>query len=133
MRVLAVTLIVLLSGCSLFENEQTIPDEIAGQWQWVRSTGGFVGQVIEADSVDYSQSLKIFQDNRAVWYKDREMLMSYRLDPKTEDGERRFVMHPQLKNKAGSEFILTILGVKNGVLQVMDDCMDCYMHSFVKQ
>ncbi len=132
MKVLAVTVLILLTSCSLFENEQNVPDEMTGQWKWVSSSGGFVGEVIQADSVDYTQSLKIFQHNKAVWYEDGEVVMRYQLDSETDDGEKRFVMHPQLKNKAGSELTRTILGVQNGVLQVTDNCTDCYIYSFVR-
>lgn len=127
-----ISILLLLMGCSLFENEQSIPADLTGQWEWVRTSGGFAGTVTYSDSVDYSQSLRIFKYNQAIWYRNGEVEQRYQIDRVKEDGVEKFVMHPQIKENGSFQLDRTLSGIINGELQVQDECTDCYQYSFKK-
>lgn len=78
MRLLILVVMVLTAGCNVFENEQSVPKELQGEWNWYRTAGGW-GTSVEADSVDYSMTLKIYAQNNAEWYKDDSLVQKYNI------------------------------------------------------
>lgn len=77
MRILIALIIVLISGCNQFENEQVVSEAYVGEWQWQESVGGIGGWTINADSVDYKESITINQSNEMYWYRDGELMQKY--------------------------------------------------------
>ena len=87
MRIIAISFIslfLLFSGCSIFENEQMVPDKIMGDWEWYLTAGGW-GPSIAADTAGYDMTLKIYNQNRAEWFKNDTLVQRY-IIKKGEEG-----------------------------------------------
>lgn len=132
MKYLYLIILFLFASCSVFDNEQTIPLEYTGEWQWVESTGGFVGMRIDADSVDYTQTLKIFEQNKAKWYLDGELVQEYRAQKLSDDYDAEFILRSILNDDEYTPMNRQIMGLNNGKLVIMDECEDCFIHKFIR-
>lgn len=77
---------VLLSGCSLFENEQNVSDEFIGEWEWYLTSGGWWTH-IAADTAGYDITLKIYNQNRADWFKNDTLVQKYTIKKDSAKGE----------------------------------------------
>ncbi|MDR9417991.1 hypothetical protein [Gracilimonas sp.] len=123
-------LLFLFAGCSVFENEQSIPLDYTGEWQWIESTGGILGMRIDADSVDYTQTLQILEQNIVKWYLDGELLQEYRAEKSNKkDMDVEYILKPINAGEHGN-MIKSILGIQNGNLILMDECADCFIYTF---
>lgn len=76
MRALIFGLIILISGCNAFQDEQLVPEQLQGEWSWYRTAGGW-GTYIDADSVNYSMTLRIYAQNKAEWFRNDTLVQSY--------------------------------------------------------
>jgi hypothetical protein len=115
----------------MFDNEQFVPVEYTGEWQWVQSSGGFIGEVIEAESVDYTQSLHINQNNEARWFRDGELVQKFEISELNDDEDGELLLKPDLDGSENSSPIeKVILGFEDGFLTVFDRCADCYSYLF---
>lgn len=76
MRVLICALAILISGCNVFNDEQLVPHQLQGEWKWHLTSGGW-GTHIEADSVEYSMTLRIYAQNKADWFRNDSLMQSY--------------------------------------------------------
>lgn len=73
--ILIVLLTTLFVGCSLFNNEQIVPEKAIGEWEWVRTSGGW-GTNISADSVDYTINL-VLDASEARWFRNDKLVTKY--------------------------------------------------------
>lgn len=133
MKYLTIIALLFFGSCNIFENEQFVPVEYTGEWQWVESSGGIIGESIKAESVDYTQVLSIDQTNEAQWFRDGELIQQFQISElsKEEDGE--FLLKPDSgENEDSSPIEKVILGYQDGILTVFDRCADCYTHRFIR-
>ena len=119
-----------MAGCSVFTNEQTVPLEYIGEWKWDRSTGGFGGWIIDADSVDYSQSFKMNQSNEAFWLIDGEIEQKYLVENLKNEDNGEFLLIPVNTSEKVGSVEKVVLNVEGDVLKISDQCADCYIHTF---
>lgn len=76
MRLIIVAVFLLVSGCTALQNEQFVPKQLQGEWNWYATTGGW-GTQTDADSVEYSMTLKIYAQNQAEWFRNDTLIQSY--------------------------------------------------------
>lgn len=127
MRLLITLIIILISGCNYFENEQVVSESYIGEWQWEESVGGIGGWTIHSDSVDFSESITINQSNELFWYRDGELIQKYAISDVSEDMDGELLLRPVLE---GSSMEKVINGFQNGRLVIGDTCYDCYIYYF---
>ncbi|MEX0719876.1 MAG: hypothetical protein WD059_04350 [Balneolaceae bacterium] len=131
MKLLYIISFILLTSCSVFDNEHVIEDELQGEWNWVQSTGGFIGETIHVDSVDYEMTLIIYHGGSAFWY--RELLQEYKIKEGEEDwAEGNLVMYPVENETEDFKISRIIDGVYGGELRLLDNCADCYSYTFTR-
>jgi len=130
--ILSLTLIFALYSCTISDSTSAddISPELSGQWEWVRSLGGFVP--IYADSVDFTMSLSI-HDDEVKMFRDGELITEFTLfrPDKTEsdyDDISAILVEPGFeKNTAG----LRIL--EQNRIMLIFNCFDCGRPEFVKR
>ncbi|MEX2347625.1 MAG: hypothetical protein WD511_00270 [Balneolaceae bacterium] len=133
MKLLNILLLLLITTCSPFENEQFVPVDYTGEWHWVSSTGGIMGEVIQSDSVNYTQSLDINQSNEARWFRDGELVQKFKISKLSSDEDGELLLKPDTNEDENSSPIdKVILGYQDGYLTVYDRCYDCYNHRFTR-
>ena len=95
MKFTVLLIMVLFAGCSLFENEQLVPEELEGDWTWYRTVGGW-GQVVDADTAGYTMTLKIYSQNEAHWFTNDSLVQKYTIREGDHDwNEGELVMYRQ--------------------------------------
>ncbi len=124
-----VMLITAVCGCSVFEDEQFVPKKYAGEWEWTRATGGIMGKEISADTAGYSMSLVITQANKAVWYKNGEVLERYKVVPADKESGVAFSLKP-VNSETEHEISKSVV-MQGNKLMVYDNCFDCFSYEFM--
>lgn len=110
-------------------------NKIYGEWQWRQSSGGFVGEVIYADSVDYKLSYS-FTLNRNYEYHMNDSLQSYGIFNIFKNSS---IYYPppnkqlHLSNYIGfsESFSFTLIG--DDTLMLREECTDCYEHLYIRK
>ncbi|MCW9706435.1 hypothetical protein [Fodinibius salsisoli] len=131
-RTTTITLILFLSAlisCSLLDNNSHA-SKIIGQWQWVRSSGGFAGEVTTRDSAGVPDRHFNFKSNGAFTFYRTDTLVQagkYSLQKKEGDviisydtGQKDFFFDQRVTFKGKDTLILS------------DECYDCYIHTYIR-
>lgn len=122
---------IVFSATSCRKEQVTIQNsELSGNWQWTGSSGGFQGELILADSVDYYQSIYVGTEGTFRWSKNGVLIKQahYTLDYEdTMYGHSLPTLHFD-----SADIPLTITYLKNDSLQLAENCYDCYFHGFVR-
>ncbi len=134
MAFLLAAVIIGSVSCNVFDNDEPyIPNSLEGTWKWQRTTGGFAGVIIDADSVDYTRKLVIKENAKAYIYKNGHII--YKFDIKFEDHEwlwtegPSWVFYPLNDQNRPSMFVLEL---ESNELVLQDPCTDCYTQYFTK-
>lgn len=125
---------VVSASCDLFNDDAIfVPDTITGTWTWQRTAGGFIGEVIDADSVDYSMRLVIREDATAAIYRNNEITASFIIKYEEKEwlwkNEPTWIFYRQ-NGKGVPKFVTS---VHNGKLVLQDACTDCYTMYFSRK
>jgi len=136
MRLKMLTLIFL--GILIFsfscgkEKTLTQPEEtlLYGRWNWVESVGGFAGLRLTPETEGYSQTLVFEYPNRFKLFRNNQLKSSgqYKIRIKDSlkeihyiDGENAPFISDQWIRFNGADTLILI-----------DQCDDCYTHTFVR-
>lgn len=131
MRAILISILILIAGCSIFENEQSVPGQFTGEWEWYLTVGGF-GHSISVDSVDYSMRLRIYTQNEAKWFRNETLIDKYFIQKGEEHWTKgKWVMH-SIKHKKSCGFALNYDSRSNELQVPSADCTDMPTHYFRK-
>ncbi|HEX6982913.1 MAG TPA: hypothetical protein VF181_09140 [Balneolaceae bacterium] len=119
-----------ITSCDLF-NQSAFLQPLSGTWNWERTYGGFIGETIDADSVDYTQKLIINDEGEAFLYRNDELRVAYAIKfEKPEWHEQKtWIFYPK-KDSSIQSYVSTL---QNGKLVLMNACTDCYTLYFSKK
>ena len=128
-------IMAMIALCAIFVSCHRNPDKpdigetIIGSWRWVCSYGGYGGQYIFADSVDYQKfvsldinSIYTEMVDDSVYYRQ-----PYRIEKKEVWGDTAEVIIIE-----NYPFELIIDRVDRDTLVLNEYCNDCYTHTFVR-
>jgi hypothetical protein len=127
--ILGIAMIFLFSACSILDGDSPFT-EIQGKWDWVRSTGGVTGQTVTPDSAGYSHQQLLFTwDEEFVFYQDDTVNTQgiYSLE-RMED--KVYLSYNPTSGSTWPE--QTVEFVEGDTLVLMDQCTDCYTHTYVR-
>jgi hypothetical protein len=103
-----------------------ILDRVVGEWEWVRSVGGIGGNTITPESVGYTKIMCFGRDSTCHEYRNNSLYLS-----------TRFRLYQQPLGKVLVDMLqiddsepLQIVTVTDTTLDLMDECIDCYLHSY---
>jgi hypothetical protein len=119
-----------ITSCDLF-NQSARMQPLTGTWTWERTSGGFIGETIDADSVDYTQKLVINDDGEAFLYHNSELKTAWdvRFEKKEWVEHKTWIFYPK-KDSPIHSYVSTL---KDGELVLMDACADCYTKYFSRK
>ncbi|HET6527994.1 MAG TPA: hypothetical protein VFG39_04515 [Balneolaceae bacterium] len=117
--------VLAITSCDLF-NKETGP--LTGSWTWQRTTGGFIGETIDADSVEYTQKLVINDESEAFLYRNDELTVAYdiRFEKPEWLGHKTWIFYPRGEAAIIPFFIPENADLGNGELILFPSCDDCY-------
>ena len=104
-----------------------------GSWNWVRSVGGFAGRTITPATEGYAIRIELTRDSIDNVYRDGSLMESRRFsirrckNPYSPDSvdviSYSFPPEVQVQN-------ISLIGPDT--LNLIDQCMDCYNHYYVR-
>jgi hypothetical protein len=132
-------IVILILGTTIFgcstgvaPTEPRLPD-IYGNWQWVKSVGGFAGTTVTPATAGYTQRVVLKSGNTCEYYKNDTLMTTaqfaiYR-EKTSFSSDSVDVIHylapvhffDQIVSQAGSD-----------TLALADLCMDCFKHTYVR-
>ena len=130
--IIVVLLSMMITGCEYFKNEQSVPNEFIGEWEWTSTHGGW-GPNADADSVDYTMSLIIYSQNEAKWLRNDSLLNRYVIRKGNEDWTKgKWVMYQSKKEEDVCGFILEYAPESKELSLPSANCTDVPTHFFSK-
>lgn len=121
--------VIFFISCSVTDI-QTTSHEIVGQWEWVKSTGGFAGHTISPDSAGYAKQQIYFTDNQKFSFFQSDTLVlsgTYFLEKENDDTIVRYEIE-------GNTFYpdQKVHFFKDSLI-LMDECADCYTNTYKRK
>jgi hypothetical protein len=120
---------VFFIGCDAFVDEQDVPQELIGEWEWTSSAGVWSGLII-ADSVDYSMTL-IFKGNKATWYRDHDLQAKFDVE-KNKESWRPGSVYLKKNQGIGCSYSGVLEKAKQSLELIPSNCLDAPSHYFKK-
>ena len=104
-------------------------DKIVGKWAWIQSSGGYTGDTINPDIVGYSIILAFEENGVYKEYKNGLLKFSskYFIEKKpygSINNKRDFLIIDNRNKEQLIEFEKSIS------LKLIENCWDCYIHSY---
>lgn len=117
---------LIAAGCGLQAN--TDPD-LTGEWDWVKTYGGFGGITMTPESEGYSQTLYFSKVNSWFIVREKEIIHSgnYRFTTVSVGGEKRSAI---LFDNRPMEIFYRL---KSDTLFLDPNCMDCFHDIYVRK
>lgn len=123
-------LALIFASCSILSSDST-HSNIVGQWEWVKSTGGFIGHTVTPDSTGYSTKQIHFSANNEFLLFRSDTLVEfgrYHL----EKGKYETVIKYEIES--GSFYPNQKVEFNNrDILLLIDECVDCYTNTFIRE
>ena len=121
----AIIALAMLSGCGVFDNEQSVPAKLVGEWEWTRTEGGWT-HPISADTAGYTMTLEIYSQNEAAWFRNDTLQNNYIIQKGNTDWTKgEFVMRRMnSKDGHGCGFILDYYPETKELLLPSANCTD---------
>lgn len=119
--------VAILSACSISGSDSN-SSQIVGQWEWFRSTGGFIGETITPDSEGATNLQLIFKSDFSFSFFRADTLVTsgkYSISKKNgetivsyDTAKENFFFDQQIQFKGSDTLILA------------DECADCYINFY---
>ncbi|MBY5959151.1 hypothetical protein KUV50_13445 [Membranicola marinus] len=133
---IAAALMMGFASCEKDDPEPALPyEDVFGNWEWISTTPGESDEAILADSVDYSQSLKITSDGLYTWKKsdstsDTTLIESdfQIIEDSTATEQDVFIFQFDDSSLDDQSFY-----VKSDTLYLDENCEQCDSHVFTRK
>ena len=109
-----------------YDYEPQVLDHLIGDWEWVRSVGGIAGNTITPESAGYTKTTHFQRDWTYVEERNDTTFLSTRFRLYQKTVGKVTVNMLQIGDFEPSQ----IVTVTDSTLDLMDDCIDCYQHSY---
>lgn len=124
------TLLLTITSCSIVDTDSN-QSTIVGQWEWIKSTGGFAGHTITPDSTGYSeQFLNYSINNEFSFFRADTLVVSGKYFLDKENGETIVKYSPENDRFFPNQWIERN---RNDTLILRDTCADCYTSTYIRK
>ena len=116
----------ILIHLETYDGEPRVFDQLLGGWEWMHSVGGIAGNTITPESAGYTRIAQFLRDSTYWEYRNDSLFLStrFRLYQKTLGED--LVNMLQIDDSEP----LQIMSITDSTLDLMDECVDCYLHSY---
>lgn len=121
----------IFSACEKEDPEPQLPyEEVFGQWEWYSTTTGW-GVTTFADSVSYTQALKITEQGRYTWTRADTTFMEddFIVQVDTIEGTPQYMFDFQESDMVNQIFRVQ----QKDTLHLQVNCADCDTHLFIRK
>jgi hypothetical protein len=109
-----------------YDYEPQVLDHLIGDWEWVRSVGGIAGNTITPESAGYTKTTHFQTDSTYQEYRNDTLFLSTRFRLYQRPLGKVLVDMLQIDDFEPAQ----IVTVTDSTLDLMDECIDCYLHSY---
>ena len=134
----ATFILVLITLSCDDDDPVSVKDKLVGEWFWVQSTGGWTGGTITPDSVGYSIILSFEEDGTYRKFQNDTLVFicSYTIERKEYNTELRdflIIEDPDQMPPYCYQVDQVIEFETANTLKLIENCFDCYVHTYLKQ
>jgi hypothetical protein len=122
------SLFLLLSSCSTTNKIGSDENALNGKWNWVSSSGGFIGKTITPASenkktiIEISNStIKKYENGNLIF----ESKYAIKEEPSIYGNERKMILFENDMPKQSFE-------IKDNKLYLSEECNDCYQSEYIR-
>ena len=120
MKKLIVILLITISVGGCKKNEKSIPEDVIGKWEWVKTIIPFVGQETNPQTAGFSMTLEFSNNGTVNEYKNGLLIGTSSYDIKTD----------QYGNVLSSTVITSHFYFENGTLIFSEAYLDGPAHYY---
>jgi hypothetical protein len=121
-----IILLFVLFSCGA-KIEPSYENSLNGKWNWVSSTGGFIGKKITPESENKTLTLEI-SDSVIKKYENGNLLSKKTYSIQTQNSiygnDRKMIVIEDMPSQS--------FEVKGNTLYLNDECHDCYQSEYVR-
>lgn len=128
-KILFLIIIAILGlNCSRDNDDGKINSAIIGQWNWVKSTGGFAGGTYTPESTAENRMLIISSDS-IKYFTNGDLLskIKYTIELRDVNGESHEMIVPEFLG------ITQFFELNENKLTLIDYCNDCFVNEYMKE
>ncbi|RZJ51488.1 MAG: hypothetical protein EOO19_00465 [Chryseobacterium sp.] len=119
--------VYFLISCSSSNVDAGSQNSLNGKWNWVRSSGGFIGNTITPASEKKSMTIEI-SNSTIKRFENGNLLSKNTFTIQTQNSiygnDRKMIVIENMPNQS--------FEVKGDSLYLNDECHDCYQSSYVR-
>lgn len=121
--IMLLTFLLSLTSCSILGSNSGESD-IIGEWEWIKSTGGFAGHTVTPDSTGFSEQQLLFSiNNKFSFYRADTMVASGRYSLSKQSGSIMIKYNTARGPHLPDQWIDRN---QKDTLVLRDRCADCY-------
>lgn len=120
-------LLLVFTSCTILGSDST-KSQIVGEWEWIKSTGGFAGHTVTQDSTGYSKQQIHYSDNNDFsFFRADTLVISGRYLIEKDNG------NPVVKYNTSYPPNQKVEFDNNDILILKDRCLDCYISTYKRK
>jgi hypothetical protein len=105
--------------------------KLEGKWEWISSTGGFMGHTITPDSAGYDkQRLEFYWDDEFLFYRADTLYTQGRYSFERLRDNQLQLSYTVENDKSQPTQIVEF--TDGDTLIMIDQCTDCYTHTYAR-
>tara|TARA_R110000868_G_scaffold105474_2_gene289807 strand:- start:72 stop:467 length:396 start_codon:yes stop_codon:yes gene_type:complete len=129
-KILLFLILIAILGinCSRDNDEEEINSAIIGEWNWIKSTGGFAGGTYTPESTGENRMLIISSDS-IKYFTNGDLLskIKYTIELRDIYGESHEMIVPEFLG------ITQFFELNENKLTLIDYCNDCFVNEYMKE
>ncbi|WP_185958387.1 hypothetical protein [Fodinibius sediminis] len=122
-------IIAIFSGCSILVSD-TQTSQIVGKWEWIRSTGGVIGETVNSDSAGIANRQIVFKSNSAFsFFRGDTLVIAGTYSFHKSEGETVI----NYDTETGSFIDQRLRFQGEDTLILADECYDCFINYYSRE
>jgi hypothetical protein len=119
-------------------SSQSVPKKLIGKWQWIESSGGMAGEILNPQTEKYEMQIEFTKKGRFTEWKDQKTTASLKymvkngksIHSKEPQPIITYIPKPNSKSTLMSD---SFEFYGNDTLMLKTECYDCYARLFIRK
>jgi hypothetical protein len=125
--------------CAVFSlSSQSVPKKLIGKWQWIESSGGMAGEILNPQTEKYEMQIEFTKKGRFTEWKDQKITTCLKyvvksgksIHSKDPQPIITYIPKPNSKSTLMSD---SFEFYGNDTLMLKNECYDCYARLFIRK